>query len=108
MAFALSIVREMGDPIDMTQQVPVARTQTQCRRCRCFLTSCMPPMQITNEAMPRWSCHRCRVSDGGSSGDAAELVVCSFDWSVLTVNIICLSGLYDALSSSSLVAVLNG
>ena len=37
-----------------------------------------------------------------------SLVVCSVNWSVPTVNVICLSGLYSALSSSSLAAILNG
>jgi len=52
------------------------------------------------------------ITAGGScsSGDeAVSLVVCSVDWSVLTVNIIRLCGLHGtgALSSSSLAAILN-
>jgi len=94
----------MGDPIDTTRS----------RRCEVGHIRGVAHIRAgayhwralqTNKAVPGWSCRRHRAGGGGSSGDAARfsLVICSVDWSVLTVNIICLSGLYGAVA-----AILNG
>jgi len=49
----------------------------------------------TNEALPLWACCHHRAGGGGSSGnEAVSLMVCSVNWSVLTVNIIPLHGLH--------------
>jgi len=86
-----STARETGDLIDTTQQGPVARTQTASPASPLLAGVAFFPStlwtQTTDEALP-WSC--CHHGAGGScsSGDeAVSLVVCSVDWSVLTVSI---------------------
>ena len=74
----------------------VARVAASRRRC-------LPPIHIVDADHPRSSacCHH-RAGGSGSSGDeAVSLLVCSVDWSVLTVNIIRLHGRPQLIISSN-------
>ena len=55
------------------------------------------PTSNHQRSIPLWSCCHRQASGGGSSSDeAVSLVVCSVDWSVLTVSIIRLHGLHES------------